>query len=404
MKRIVVILALACFVAAAHPAAASTPNVSYSTWTISPDKIGLKIVLPIPAAQRLTGTKIPLATINKLEDYLLKRTGVRTGGGEKCPAMDQGYDLGRVDPLHVASGYYGYEIFFKCPAHADAFVFENHVLFDIDPRHVDFARIESSRGRFVPQVFTAGRQALRVPAAGPVPAATKGQFAYLGFMHVRGSLDRLCLLLGLLLLMRRKRDLGYVAGGLLAGYALSLATTATGLFMPRATLLEAFIGFLVALAAAELAAREADRSKIALAGSLGLGALAVVAAFTFGTWPALVLLGAMLLTGGFLIASRDVPAWPVYSLPALGVILGYLDGFVLPESLTPMTLPGRTLAWMAAAFDFGALLTSIAVLALLGGVLLLLRRRKPVLPAPLVHDFAAACLGGLGVFWLLTRL
>ena len=403
MRRIA-ILALSCLVAVAPPAlAATTASVSYTTWTISPDKIILKFVLPVAEAQRLAGTKMPLVTVTKLEAYLLKHTGVMSGG-QNCPAADQGYDLGRVDPLTVAPGFYGYEIFFQCPARSATFVFENHVLFDRVPQHVDFARISSSSGHFVSQVFTARRQELRVPAAGATASAGIGQYLYLGYLHIRGSLDRLCLLLGLLLLMRRKQDMAYAGLGLIAGYSLSVGESAMALMTPRATLLEAFLGFLVALIAAELAARESDRGKIAAAGSLGLAVLAIVAAFTYGAGAALVLLGAALLTGGFLVASRHFPAWPTYSLGGLALIFGYLDGFVLPGELAPVNLPGRALVWMSAAFDLGAVLTCAALLLLAGGALLLLRKRKPLLPGPLVHDLLAAGLGGLGVFWLLTRL
>lgn len=382
---------------------AATGSVSYSTWTISPEKIILKFVLPVAEAQQLTGTRIPLVTVNKLEGYLLKRVAV-TSGGEDCPAMDQGYDLGRVDPLTVAPGFYGYEIFFKCAGRPTSYVFGNHVLFDRDPRHVDFARIESANGRFVSQVFTAGRQQLRVPAAGALPAAGFGRYVHLGWLHIRGSWDRLCLLLGLLLLMRRKQDLAYGGAGLLAGYLLSLAQSTGTSMMPRTTLLEAFIGFLVALIAAELAAREGDRGRIAAFGSLGLAVLAIVAAFTYGGGPALVLFGAALLTGGFLAAFRRFPGWPAYSLAGLGLIFGYLDGFVLPIDVAPSQLPAHAVAWMSAGFVLGAALTCLALLLAAGGVLVLLRKREPLLPSALVHDFVAAGLGGLGVFWLLTRL
>lgn len=390
--------------AAAPPAADTAGSVSYSTWTITPEKVILKFVLPVGEAQRLTGTKMSLATIDRLKGYLLKHTGVTTGQGENCPAMDQGYDLGRVDPLTVAPGFYGNEIFFKCAGQPDSYVFENHVLFDRNPRHVDFARIETSDGHFVSQVFTAGRQQLRVPATGAVPAAGIGRYVHLGFVHIRGSWDRLCLLLGLLLLMRRKEDLLYGGGGLIAGYSLALAQSATTLMMPRTALLEAFVGFLVALIGAELAAREADRGKIAALGSLGLAALGVAAAFAYGSRPALVLFGAALLTGAALIGAGRYAAWRTYLPAGLGLIFGYLDGFVLPVDLVPSKLSMHAVAWMAMGFDVGAALTCVALLLLAGGVLLLWRRREPVLPAALVHDFVAAGLGGLGVFWLLTRL
>ncbi|HEX5421621.1 MAG TPA: HupE/UreJ family protein [Gammaproteobacteria bacterium] len=385
-------------------AGAETRSVSYSTWTLSGNLVILKYLLPAAEAQRLVGADMPLVTIKKLRDYLLAHTAVQSSSG-KCAAIDQGWDLGRVDPVAVGPGLLGFEIFFRCEKLAGV-VLENRAMFDKVPQHVDFARIETGRAG-VNQLFTIHRETLRLPDGAAAAKAGLGQYLSLGVLHILRSPDRLCFLLGVLLLASRRRDIGRIVLGLAAGSLLSIAAAAGGWMVPRMALLDASIGFLVALLAAEMVARELDRSKVAAGGSLLLLVLAA-AALLFGSaaWPALVLCGAALLAGGFLAASGKFAAWPARSLPLLALIFGFLDGFVLPNELAPLKLSGRTLAGMAFGFDLGAVLIEAALigLLLLAGTLAVLKRRKLLLPRPLVTDVVAAGIGGLGAFWFLSRL
>ena len=95
---------------AACPALADSHSASYSDWTIAGDLTTLKFVLPEIEARRLTGVDVPLATSKKLGEYLLAHAAV-TGDGENCAPIDQGYDIGLVDPLAVGPGSFGFEVF-----------------------------------------------------------------------------------------------------------------------------------------------------------------------------------------------------------------------------------------------------------------------------------------------------
>lgn len=129
-----------------HVAPGAAASASYSTWIVSRDAqtVTLRLTLPAAAAQRLSGTDIPVLTVSKLGDYVLAHTAVEAAGRD-CPASDQGYDLGRVDPLNVGAGLYGFEIVFRCPRRLTGLLLEDHVLFGRTPSHVDFARVEVGR-------------------------------------------------------------------------------------------------------------------------------------------------------------------------------------------------------------------------------------------------------------------
>src|SRR6202042_224930 len=98
-------------------------------------------------------------------------------------------------------------------------VVRNTALFDRVPDHVDFARIQM-HGQSVEQLFTARHQELALPDDRPVSATGFASYIRLGLLHVLINADRWIFLLGALLLVRRRRDVGYLIVALAAGYLL----------------------------------------------------------------------------------------------------------------------------------------------------------------------------------------
>ena len=390
------LLALLCMYACgaqSAPLPAGAANVSYSVWTVSGSSVLLKFLLPTPVAQSLSGVEVPLLTTRKLGDYVLQHVAVEAAGRD-CPAVDQGYDLGKVDPLAVGADLYGFEILFRCPG-TTGLVLHNHAVFARAPGHVNFARIERD-GRAVEQIFTAGRERLPVD----MHPAGFGSYVRLGITHL--TIDRLCFLLGSLLLIRSRREAALAFAALIAGYAVSLAVAAPGWIVPRPLLLGAFMGFMVALLAALIISRELQRPRIATIGCPALlAALALITALTHAPWTALALLGGALFAGSLLRAS----AWLEQSWLLPLTVVGFLDGFALPAALAPLDLPQRSLLWMTAGFDAGAAILAALVMGVPLAVFVLVRKRASGLnPRALVNELAATCLGGLGTFWLVSGL
>jgi hypothetical protein len=268
---------------------------------------------------------------------------------------------------------------------------------------VNFARIETADGA-VEQLFTAGRQEVEVPQTGPVRNASIGRYVPLGFWHLWRSLDRICVLLGALLLLPSRRHAAHLLIGLAAGYAISIAIAGAGLVAPRMALIDAFIGVLVTLIAAEILAREFARARVAAVGAGVLLLLAGVVWFVQGPFPALMLTGAALAAGGFLLFSPTDAEQPPTRTTVLVALVGFLDGFVLPAQLTPVSLSARTALPMLIGYDVGAVFATMLLFLLIAGVMLLARRRQFVMPLSLANDLAAAVFGGLGVFWTISRL
>ncbi|MGH8219867.1 MAG: hypothetical protein ACREUT_15090 [Steroidobacteraceae bacterium] len=419
-----VLVLVLVFLCAARPAHAASRSVSYSTWIIGSDTVTLRFVLPAAEAERLTGSAIPVLTVSKLGDYVLEHTGV-VSSGHDCPAIDQGYDLGRVDPVRVGAGLYGFEIFFRCGEPMRSLVLENRAIFERVPSHVDFARVEVGR-RFTDQLFTAGRQRVRIADPAATPQAAWSEYVGLGFLHVLRDAARLCFLIAALLAVRRPREGLAILAGLAAGYVLALAARGAGLIVSEQPMTEAFIGFLVALCAVAIVAPQLARPAIAMVGwPLVLLGLAIIAAGLRALRPALLLAGAAGLSAGFLAAIRVGVPRGMMALPA--AVFAFLDGFVLPSLLAPLGLTASSRVRMSIGYDLGALLAEAGVLALAAGALRLARRfanggfaeprvfaragsldsvvaAQPAVRGPLIELLSAAAFAGLGTFWLVSRL
>jgi HupE / UreJ protein len=391
-----------CWLAvAAGTALAQDRGVSYSTWIVSDNLITLRFVLPVAQAQRLTGAEVPLLTISKLEDYLLAHLAVTSAGGE-CPAIDQGFDLGRVDPLAVGPDLYGFEILYRC-SDPRQLVLRNNALFGSAPGHVNFAHIQI-RGESVEQLFTAQHQQLALRDDRAVPAAGFGAYLRLGFTHVMRSADRWCFVLGLLLLVRRWREVGYLVLALAGGYLLAVLLSLAGWVVPRLTPLEAFMGFLVALLGALITQREAPNARIAAVGWPTWLLLLMLAVALLRSPAALwALLGGAALALGVLMLARMFDGKPLI-WPGLVVLFSFLDGFVLPAVLPPAQLPQWLQLRMLIGFDLGAVLFEALLVAIAVAAWLLLRTRRITLPQAALNDVCAAGLSGLGAFWLVSRL
>ena len=163
------------------------------------------------------------------------------------------------------------------------------------------------------------------------------------------------------------------------------------------------MGFMVALLAALITLRELKRPRVALLGCPALlAALALVTALTHAHWAALALFGGAVFAGSLLRGIRRgsgrVGCCPWGSSDSWTVSL-------CPSALAPLNLPTRSQLWMTLGFDAGAVLLAALVMGVPLGVYALMRERSARLnPRALVNELAAACLGGLGTFWLVSRL
>jgi hypothetical protein len=382
-------------------------NVSYSIWVVTGREVVLRFLVPAWEADAAMGKAPFLIVQQRLGKYLLEHMSVAAASGRTCPPEDQGYDLGKIDPVSVGAGLYGFEIFFRCPV-ATGLVLTDSALFDLLPGHVNFARV-AVNGRFEQELFTAGKAQLRMPDAGALRSAATGRYASLALRYLFQRLDWICFLLGSVALLAIGRNPLWVAAGLAAslasGLLLSLiAALSDGVAPHSPVLLEAFVGFLVVLPVARYVSTSMNRRTLAVCAAMALLIVLSSAALFFHRSDAAILLaGAALLAGGMLAlpAGRlERLLWLL--LPA--TLLGLVEGFTLPQALRPLELSPADRLPMLSGFDFGLLLSELAVLLCAAGLSRGFRQKGSVWQVAIAADIAAAVVGGLGFHQLVSRI
>jgi hypothetical protein len=335
-----------------------------------------------------------------LRAHLATRIGVARGGDACTPAVAPRSLASRAGVLRV-------ELRFACPARG-ALRVTNEALFDLAPSHVHTARFAVDGARAFELLFTsaARAQALEDAAAagGVAPAGTPfARYVALGVEHIAAGADHVAFLVALLVLCRRLRDVAWLVTGFTVGHSVTLSLAVLGVVQPNVPVVEALIGFTIALVAAEnVAVRSATgRRAIAVAAAAGLAALALARAVFDVGLPVSTSLGLAVFAAAYL---PPADASEVLRLrPLLTLLFGLVHGFGFASVLLEIGLPAGRLASALLGFNLGVELGQLAIVAVLWGAARLVASRLPEPASPLALDALSAALCGLGLFWFVER-
>ena len=379
-----------------NPVIAATRSVSHSLWVIAPDQVTVRVVLPAEAANYIVARGQPQPSNENLAAYVLQHLGVERQGSA-CKAIDQGYDIGRINTLAAGPGMWGFEIIFHCPGSGRP-ILNNSLLFERLPLHLDYAHIEEN-GASISQVFTAERR--QIDLAVHEPSAGAGIYVGLGASHIAHSLERICFFVGLWLLARFGRDWLIAAIGLALGYGISIAIPLLHL-VPNTASVDSTLGLLVVLCALQwMSQHEKSPRRVAMIAAATLTLLGA-AAWRLGQEAAWVLMGSGVFAGSWLIVA---PRSAALLLGALPFTFGVLDGLVLWGDFSRLHLWRELSSSTLLFFNMGSLLAGLAIMALLFAATMG-RRRLCRMAAfdGMATDLAATAIAGLGAFWVLAQL
>jgi len=168
---------------------------------------------------------------------------------------------------------------------------------------------------------------------------------------------------------------------------------------------EALIGFTIALVAAENVSVRLHAGRYALAGvaAAGLAALALAHAATGVGLPAATNLGLALFVLAYLPLATDAGE-ALRLRPLLTLLFGLVHGFGFASVLLELGLARAQLAHALIGFNLGVEIGQLAIVALLwvAGRTLARRFRATRLPVFAV-DVLSAALCGLGIHWFVAR-
>lgn len=379
-------------------ASAHTRSQSFSSWSVDEGRVRLTFTIGSSEAANLLRIDVKSDLEIALVAYLSSRIDV-AAGGSKCRAVAEPRVLaGRANRIRVRWHY-------ACPPDVSIEI-GNDAFFDEASSHVHFARVRAAGGPPVEYVFTGAERRQVIAQGGKANAESGtsfGAYLALGVEHILIGLDHIAFLLALLLLCRRLRNVAIMVTGFTLSHTITLTIAVLGVVEPKLPVIEALIGFTIALVAAEnIGATTGSSRTIAIASGIALVALALLELFGGIGLPALTLFGLALFTVCYLQLARTQEA-AARLRPMLTVLFGLIHGFGFASVLLESGLPTGRLAAALFGFNLGVEIGKLAIVGTLYFVGVLLARRFASLEIRLAFDATSAALCALGVYWFVQR-
>jgi hypothetical protein len=380
-----VLASLLPFTAHAH-----TRGTSYSFWTLTDQGAEVRA-----RVSQLELTRLQLDPVHT-PDYGAKVAARVTGDLQLWSAA------GRCTPSPAtltagADGWLNLHWSVRCD-NQQGLSLRTRLLHEVAPSHLHFASVTLPDGEQRERVLTYAEPALALDRAAPPVARSLGHYLALGIEHILSGWDHLAFVLALILLAGSLREIAIIATGFTLAHSLTLALAVLGLVQTRGEVVEALIGFSIALVAAENLWQRGGQGR-------GLPALLVLAllalAFSGATrLPLMVLLGLALFCACHFALLHD-NARPARLRAALAVIFGLVHGFGFAGVMAELQLPREQLALALFGFNSGVEIGQLLVIGLVWPVLRWVERW----PAPRlwVNDLGAAAICALGTYWFVIR-
>jgi hypothetical protein len=256
-------------------------------------------------------------------------------------------------------------------------------------------------------LFSAGRPEIELASPGgavqPGGGTSFAGWVRLGVDHIAGGIDHLAFLLALLLLCRSLRQVIWIATGFTLGHSLTLALAVLGWLRPDPGMIEAGIGFTIALVAAESAGERAGISRrLGIAIALALAGLAAHSALS-GRAPAALGLAGLALFSACYLALVESAQRARLIRPAVTLAFGLVHGFGFAGQLLSIGVPSDRLLSALLGFNLGVELGQLASVTAVWSSAALVLARWPGFPRCLALDLSSAALCGVGLYWFVSR-
>jgi hypothetical protein len=399
----IALLFIVCHFADASLASAHTRSQSFSFWRIHEGHVRVTFSVQALEATRLGLLEDSLtntADLNAmLARHLASRIVVRVKNTPCRPVAEPQFRAAQAGYLRVEGQW-------QCPSDGPIEL-EVGAFFDAAPSHVHYARVRIDNGPPSEYLFTNQERRHEIVTAtqqgSTAHGASFGAYLLLGIEHILIGVDHIAFLLALLLLCRQVREVVFLVTGFTLGHSLTLSLAVLGVVEPNVPVIEAMIGFTIALVAAEnIAATTNAAARTAVMATAILAALVLVKIFSQIGLPIVTLVGLALFTLCYLpLASGQ--GHRLRLRPLLTVLFGLIHGFGFASVLMEIGLPTSRLIPALLGFNVGVEIGQLGIVTALGIVGMLLRRYVPKADSRLALDVASAALCALGLFWFIQR-
>ena len=385
------------------PADAHNRSQSFSQWTIDNNQLQMLFTVKAREATRLLDNRrSSLETV--LAEHLSATLSV-TQGDAQC-GLSNG---NRIVPLSAKPGYLRLGASFNCPGSLAEKppIIQIGSFFPVASTHVHYARIAAVGESAQEYLFTENRQQHEIAMARGHWSDSLDraftQYTALGLEHIFTGIDHIAFLLAMILLLQPMRSLVLMVSGFTIGHSITLCLTVLGWISLDIMVVEALIGFTIALVAAENIAASTGSYRQMAIGAAALIGIMILLSLNQATAPALPilsLLGLLIFTLSYLPGIRS-QAGSIATRPALSLAFGLIHGFGFAAILQEIGLPNDQLWPALLGFNIGVELGQLMILA---AVYIVFKTLKTVVSIPeSARDISSALLCGLGLYWFIAR-
>jgi hypothetical protein len=382
----------------AGTADAHSRSESYSHWYLSDAALSVTVTIPLREVMLLyQAAESDKPPREMFHDHVVANLAVMSGE-DVCP-------MSSSNILAAASGFVRVEATFDC-AETTPDTLRFTAMFEAAPSHVHYAKLHVDGRQVGESLFTNVVDTWDIGVLGSGAAYSFTSFLVIGIEHIAGGIDHIAFLMGLLLIAGSVGRSVIAVTGFTLGHSISLAAAVLGYLHADSQLVEAFIGFTVALVAVEyFLLRRSETVRYALICLLVAwvtGAIAVAAGF-LELRALFAYLGFGVFAGCYLLIACEAEAHDRRRATLLLFVatccFGLVHGFGFAGFLMETGLLGTSLFMPLLGFNLGVEIGQLILVAITLVAGTLLGRRLPdALP-----QVAAAALCGIGVFWFVSR-
>ncbi|MEX6633743.1 HupE/UreJ family protein [Hyphococcus lacteus] len=373
-------------------AAAHTRSQSFSTWTITENTTSFVFAVDARRATQLSPLNPDQSDLSILLLGHLKATLAARQGRKNCEltqlvSLGQAYDILRI------SGR------FECPADVskEAVTVSVSAFQFVSATHIHIARVEHGE-RSSDFVLREGRDQFDLDLKHS--PNTVGEFLWVGFNHVLSGLDHVVFLIVLAFVAATPKQALLAISGFTLGHTASLALVSLGVLSPDTKLVEAMIGFTIAVAALEAGAKFGlDRRRALTAFAL---ATLLIVLFSFGAGLSIVWAGLMLTIFAYSLGQlTDDVSHKIFLI--ITAAFGLVHGAGFAGGLTELSLQQTDLLMPLLGFNLGVELAQISALGIVY-VTILTVQRVPIFSDGMAEKTVSAVIFALGCFWFASRI
>lgn len=381
---------------------ADPQSKSFSNWQFNGQQASLTYTISNREITRLPGYRVNPVFREVMAEHI-RETIALSNNDRLC-------ELSELQNRRAASGYTQFQIVFVCKEDINSVTMLIATLLDAAPSHVHFAKFKRSDGSPFELLFTRRQASHALTLSddnkdGEVTGSSDTFLTYsvFGFEHILIGVDHIAFLLTLMLLARGLKDILWVVTGFTVGHSITLSLAVLELATPNTMVVEALIGFTIALVAIENIACQTRQSKqAALVTGCALGLLLLLSALADIGPPLLSLFGLAIFSYCYLSLSHS-KAIALRLRPLITLGFGMVHGFGFANVLIEVGLPAASILPALFGFNLGVELGQVAIVLVITVIAWFFFKVLALKNSSLFHEALSAGLCGLGVFWFVQR-